>query len=151
MVAVEGGKKSAVGGIYNEFPDRLSDTLIIVGAGVAGASWISLTLGLLAALFAIFTAYTRVLGGAIGTDQYFTGPMAKQHRMAFLTVINVICIGAIWIPDINLYAYPARSCYYYSGLCCYYIQTCSSYSKGIKGKSRRIIRENIQFHNFVLK
>ena len=107
MVAVEGGKKSAVGGIYNEFPDRLSDTLIIVGAGVAGASWISLTLGLLAALFAIFTAYTRVLGGAIGTDQYFTGPMAKQHRMAFLTVINVICIGAIWIPDINLYAYPA--------------------------------------------
>lgn len=106
MVAIEGGKKSAVGGIYNEFPDRLSDTLIIVGAGVAGASWISLTLGLLAALFAMFTAYTRVLGGAIGANQYFIGPMAKQHRMALLTVVNLICIGSIRIPDINIYAYP---------------------------------------------
>lgn len=106
MVAIEGGKKSAVGGIYNEFPDRLSDTLIIAGAGIAGASWGSLTLGLLAALFAMFTAYTRVLGASLGTDQYFIGPMAKQHRMALLTVVNVICIGSIWIPDINVYAYP---------------------------------------------
>lgn len=93
MVAIEGGKKSAVGGIYNEFPDRLSDTLIIVGAGIAGATWISITLGLVAALFAMFTAYTRVLGGALGVNQYFIGPMAKQHRMALLTIANIVCVA----------------------------------------------------------
>lgn len=107
MVAIEGGKKSAVGDIFNEFPDRLSDTLIIVGAGVAGGSWFSLCLGLLAALVAMFTAYTRVLGGAIGVNQYFIGPMAKQHRMALLTVINFACIFTFAVPNIHLWAYPA--------------------------------------------
>lgn len=106
MVAIEGGKKSAVGDIFNEFPDRLSDTLIIVGAGVAGGSWLSLTLGLLAALFAMFTAYTRVLGGAIGVNQYFIGPMAKQHRMALLTVANVICIAAPFFANIHEIVFP---------------------------------------------
>ena len=43
-------------------------------------------LGWCAALFAAITAYVRVLGGALGTPQYFTGPMAKQHRMFVVTV-----------------------------------------------------------------
>ena len=106
MVAVEGGKKSVVGDIYNEFPDRLSDTLIIVGAGVAGGSWMTVSLRLLAALFAMFTAYTRVLGGAIGAVQRFLGPMAKQHRMALLTVANAICIFEFLVKDIHSYVYP---------------------------------------------
>ena len=33
MVAVEGGLKTPSGALYNEFPDRLSDPLILVGAG----------------------------------------------------------------------------------------------------------------------
>jgi hypothetical protein len=33
LVAVEGGKKSALGALYNEFPDRVADSLLIVGAG----------------------------------------------------------------------------------------------------------------------
>lgn len=107
MVAVEGGKKSVVGDIYNEFPDRLSDTLIIVGAGIAGGSWISVCLGLLAALFAMFTAYTRVLAGAIGATQRFLGPMAKQHRMALLTIVNLVCI---FMPDIHSTAFPIALC-----------------------------------------
>ena len=106
MVAVEGGKKSVVGYIYNEFPDRLSDTLIIVGAGIAGGTWLSVCLGLLAALMAVFTAYTRVLAGAIGATQRFLGPMAKQHRMAILTVVNVICILEFLIPNIHTKAFP---------------------------------------------
>lgn len=93
MVAVEGGKKSALGDIYNEFTDRISDTLIIVGLGIAGGTWYSISLGLFAALLAMLTAYTRVLGGAIGANQYFTGPMAKQHRMALITIATIICLG----------------------------------------------------------
>jgi len=106
MVAIEGGQKSAAGDIYNEFPDRLSDSFIIIGAGIAGCTETSLILSLLAALLAMFTAYTRLLGGAIGTIQYFIGPMAKQHRMALLTVCTLICVISPVKPDINLYVYP---------------------------------------------
>lgn len=106
MVAVEGGKKSVVGDIYNEFPDRLSDTLILVGAGIAGGCWESLSLGLLAALFAMFTAYTRVLAGAIGAIQRFLGPMAKQHRMALLTVASLICLFEPILANLHYIVYP---------------------------------------------
>ena len=37
MVAVEGGKASADGAFWNEFPDRVADILILVGAGLGAA------------------------------------------------------------------------------------------------------------------
>lgn len=83
MVAVEGGKKTAVGEIYNEFPDRIADSLLLIGAGyAAGFGW----LGWLAALLAALTAYIRVFGGSLGFAQSFAGPFAKQQRMAALTI-----------------------------------------------------------------
>jgi phosphatidylglycerophosphate synthase len=82
MVAIEGGKKSDMGSLYNEFPDRVADTLLIVALGYAtGHS----ELGEFAALAAALTAYVRVFGGSIGLKQNFMGPMAKQHRMAVMT------------------------------------------------------------------
>jgi len=83
MVAIEGGKKSDIGSLYNEFPDRIADSLLIVGLGYAiGYS----DLGWFAALAAALTAYVRVFGGSIGLKQSFIGPMAKQHRMAVMTI-----------------------------------------------------------------
>jgi len=83
MVAVEGGKASPLGRIYNEFPDRITDTLFIVAAGYAAqAPW----LGWLGAVFAVGTAYVRVFGGSLGLAQDFRGPVAKQQRMALLTL-----------------------------------------------------------------
>jgi len=83
MVAMEGGKASAVGKIYNEFPDRVADSLLIVAAGYACAyAW----LGWLGALLAALTAYVRVFGGSLGFAQDFRGPFAKQQRMAVLTL-----------------------------------------------------------------
>lgn len=38
LVAIEGGKRSIVGALYNEFPDRLADTLLLVAAGYAVAA-----------------------------------------------------------------------------------------------------------------
>lgn len=87
MVAIEGGKKSAVGALYNEFPDRIADTLFLVAAGYA-AGWPSA--GWLAALLAALTAYVRVFGGSLGLPQDFGGVMAKQHRMALLTAALVL-------------------------------------------------------------
>lgn len=91
MVAVECGRGGPLGPLYNEVPDRIEDTVILVGFGFgAGAA----ALGLWAALAALFCAYLRLLGGALGQDQRFTGPMAKQHRMAALTAGCLIALTA---------------------------------------------------------
>ena len=88
MVAVEHGKGSAAGPIWNELPDRFSDALLLAGAGfmLAGLGWrIGASLGWVAAILAVITAYVRELGRGFGLPADFTGPMAKQQRMAALT------------------------------------------------------------------
>lgn len=89
MVAVEGGKGEADGPFWNEFPDRVADLLILVGAGICiGAPG----LGWAAAAFAILTAYVRELGRANDLPSDFSGPMAKQHRMAVITLAAVLSV-----------------------------------------------------------
>ena len=41
LVAVEGGKRTPTGELYNEAPDRIADTAVLVGAGyaVGGSPW----------------------------------------------------------------------------------------------------------------
>lgn len=91
MVAVEGGFKTKSGEIYNELPDRFADVFILAGAGYSmpSAPWLQ-TLGWMAAALAVITAYVRALGVTAGAGQYFIGPMAKQHRMATMTMT---CVG----------------------------------------------------------
>ncbi len=87
MVAVEGGKGTPAGALYNEVPDRIADSAFLVALGyAAGHGW----LGWLAALLAAATAYIRTLGGALGQAQDFRGPMAKQQRMAAMTLACVL-------------------------------------------------------------
>lgn len=100
MVAVEGGKASPTGGIYNEAPDRLADVLILVGAGYSTnvapgviKLFDILPLGWSCAVLAMGTAYIRVLGGTLTGTQSFMGPMAKQHRMALLTLGCLIALA----------------------------------------------------------
>lgn len=91
MVAVEGGLQSPLGGLFNEVPDRLTDTLTLAGAGLACAHLpLGVELGLVASVIAMFTAYIRVLGASLGTTSAFHGPMAKPHRMAAMTGFLVL-------------------------------------------------------------
>lgn len=84
MVAVEWGKGSPVGALYNEIPDRLSDWIILVGAGYSlGGHEV---LGYWAGFTAVFTAYVRVAARSVDAPSDFGGPMAKPHRMAVLIV-----------------------------------------------------------------
>ena len=87
MLAVEGGLKSPTGSLYNEFPDRIADPLILIGAGYAigQVAW-GAELGWAATAVALLTAYVRALGGAVGAAQHFDGPMAKPRRMHVLIV-----------------------------------------------------------------
>ena len=86
MVAVEGGRKSLYGAIYNELPDRLEDSVLLIAAGYAVDPYLGLVLGLTAALTAAVCAYVRLLGGTLGQPQDFIGPQAKPHRMFLLTL-----------------------------------------------------------------
>lgn len=90
LVAVEGGRGGPTGAIWNEFPDRVEDSLFLVAAGYAAAlPW----LGWLTALLAAICAYVRLLGGTLGQPQDFGGPMAKPHRMAALTIGCLVAIA----------------------------------------------------------
>jgi phosphatidylglycerophosphate synthase len=97
MVAVEGGQGEKDGPFWNEAPDRVSDLLLLGGAGIAAGNP---ALGFLAAALAISTAYIRELGRAEGFAPDFSGPMAKPQRMAALTIGTVI--AAFYAPDWTL-------------------------------------------------
>jgi phosphatidylglycerophosphate synthase len=95
MVAIEGGKKSRSGDIFNDLPDRIADPLILIPIGYAlPALPHAIDLAWAAGLLAILTAYVRVLGKAAGTPHFYLGPMAKQHRMALLTAACAAAIPA---------------------------------------------------------
>ena len=91
MVAIGRGVASPLGELFNEVPDRVSDTAVLMGLGVAAGSvgW-----GLAAAGAALATAYVRAVGRGVGLPSDFRGPMAKQHRMALVTGAAVVC--AVW-------------------------------------------------------
>ncbi|MEO1856412.1 MAG: CDP-alcohol phosphatidyltransferase family protein [Rubritalea sp.] len=90
MVAVEGGKSTASGEMYNDIPDRIADPLILVAVGYAtDVTACSVELGWCAGLLAVVTAYIRNLAVGMGVPPDFRGPMAKQHRMALVTVACV--------------------------------------------------------------
>lgn len=96
MVAIGRGVASPVGELYNEIPDRVSDTAVLVGVGIAAGQP---ALGMAAALAAMATAYIRAVGRSLGLKSDFSGPMAKQQRMAVVTALGVACgvLPAAWI------------------------------------------------------
>lgn len=85
MVALVSGRASKTGELYNEVPDRVSDAAVFIGAGFAWGG--NITLGYIATILAIFTAYVRAAGKIAGAPNEFCGPMAKQHRMLLITLI----------------------------------------------------------------
>lgn len=91
LVAVEGGRKSPLGDLYNEVPDRISDAAILIGAGYAVTS--SELLGWASALVAVLVAYIRVVGRSLGLPGDYRGPMAKQQRM-FLVTLAALALAA---------------------------------------------------------
>jgi len=85
MMAVEGGRRTPDGDLYNEFPDRVSDVLVLAALGqAAGTAW-GAALGWLCACGALATACLRMHGASLLGDHDFRGPMAKPQRMALAT------------------------------------------------------------------
>jgi phosphatidylglycerophosphate synthase len=95
MVALESKSASAVGELFNEIPDRVSDSAILIGLGFAPGG--DPFVGCLAALAAMFTAYVRSAGKAAAAPYDFRGPMAKQHRMC---LVIVYCLVGVAAPEV---------------------------------------------------
>jgi phosphatidylglycerophosphate synthase len=93
MVALASGRASRTGELYNEVPDRVSDAAVFIGAGFAWGG--NITLGYIATILSIVTAYVRAAGKIAGAPNEFCGPMAKQHRMLLITLI---CLYAAFTP-----------------------------------------------------
>ncbi len=92
LVAVEGGKGTKSGELFNDIPDRFADVFILLGAGYASSTIWGEALGWTAAMLAVMTAYIRTLGGSLDAPISFMGPMAKQHRMGTLTGVALLAI-----------------------------------------------------------
>ena len=98
MVAVAKGRASAVGELYNEVPDRMSDVAMLVGLGYAVTA--EPTLGWAAAVAAVGVAYVRAQVAAAGAGQDYGGPMAKPMRMQICAVAGLwytFTPGAWWV------------------------------------------------------
>lgn len=88
MVAVEEGRATPTGILWNELPDRISDVAILVGAGYGlGGSFVA---GWLTACLAMFVSYVRTLGTVAGATPDFSGPFAKQQRMFSVAVLAAL-------------------------------------------------------------
>jgi phosphatidylglycerophosphate synthase len=97
MVAIAANRASALGELFNEVPDRVSDSAVLIGLGFAAGA--SPMLGAVAAVLAVMTAYVRTVGKAAGLPSDFRGPMAKQHRMAVVTAWAIV---AAIVPSISV-------------------------------------------------
>lgn len=93
LVAIEGGKSTPSGELFNDVPDRIADVVILVSLGHAVVEFDhAVVLGWVAGVLAVMTAYVRTLGASLKAPTRFTGPMAKQHRMALVTAVSLLAI-----------------------------------------------------------
>jgi phosphatidylglycerophosphate synthase len=100
MVAVEHGRGSSAGPIWNELPDRFSDVVVLVAAGYAARSsgiGLGTPAGWICAVLALSTAYVRELGHGLGFPADFSGPFAKQQRMlALVAACALSAVEPLW-------------------------------------------------------
>lgn len=100
MMAVEGGKATPNGDLYNEIPDRLSDVILFSAIGyTCGAGQWGITLGWAAAISSLLTAYIRLHGASLTGKHDFKGVMGKAQRMFWLSVLLAI---APWLPPSSI-------------------------------------------------
>lgn len=101
LLAVEGGLRTPDGDLYNEFPDRLSDPLLLVALGWAGGEETTRLLGWLCGTGALLTAAIRLHGASLTGSHDFRGPMAKPQRMAVATV-SCLVMAALAVFHLHL-------------------------------------------------
>jgi phosphatidylglycerophosphate synthase len=93
LIAVEGGRAGPTGPLWNELPDRVADSLLIIALGHAAGTPM---VGWAGALLAALTAYVRTTGGALGFAQDFSGVQSKPRRMFVMTLACAVASTGPW-------------------------------------------------------
>lgn len=88
MVAREMKLSSAVGEVYNEVIDRLSDLSIFVF--MAFAPYANTELTLIAISMIILNSYIGIVGKAAGGTRFYGGFIGKADRMLYLGVLSIV-------------------------------------------------------------
>lgn len=97
MVARAAGYTGWHGVILNELPDRVSDVVVFIG--IAHSGLCAVPSGYCAAILAVLTAYTRILGQSLGAPAEFAGLMSKPLRMVACHVGAWATFGLLWWQD----------------------------------------------------
>jgi len=108
LIAVEGGRQTKIGELFNEFPDRVADVVLLAAAGYgAHHGELGVAIGWLSAVLAVGTAYIRAFGARRGFSQDFCGPQAKQQRMFLLTLACLLGAGEklLRVPPQSIFAF----------------------------------------------
>ncbi|MBE9609921.1 CDP-alcohol phosphatidyltransferase family protein [Chitinilyticum piscinae] len=88
MLAREHGQQSALGGIYNEVCDIVSDTALFIPFALlhAQTAWLVLAV----AFFAVVSEYIGVLGPMLKASRRYDGPMGKSDRATLLGALALV-------------------------------------------------------------
>jgi CDP-diacylglycerol--glycerol-3-phosphate 3-phosphatidyltransferase len=84
LVARRTGTTHAMGELYNELGDRLSDTLFI--GGLAFVAAVGPMLAFAAVIMALLASYVGVTARALGAPRQYGGVMSKPGRMIALSI-----------------------------------------------------------------
>ncbi len=98
MVAQATDQTTALGEVFNELPDRVSDLLIFMALAISGLCQPSLALG--AAIASLLIAYTGTLARAVGAGRQLGGVMSKPWRMVAVGagLLVPLMLQAFWGP-----------------------------------------------------
>jgi phosphatidylglycerophosphate synthase len=99
-MAIEGGKSTATGALFNEIPDRLADALFLVPLGYASGYPARLAGGAARCIHRLSPAVRWA------SRRIFDGTLPKQRRMAVLTVARLVQAveDALWGSRVSLLA-----------------------------------------------
>lgn len=93
MVAVDGGRAGPAWPIWRELTERVSDAVLLAGAGYGATAIVGgQEMGWIAASLSMLAATVRLLGHSLGFPEDFSGLAPSPRRMAALAAALVISL-----------------------------------------------------------
>jgi phosphatidylglycerophosphate synthase len=90
LVARRTGLASARGELFNEFGDRVADTVVFVGLALNSHIFAPLVWGAL--VLTLLSSYLGIAAKAVGGQRIFGGLLAKADRMIYLAAFSPVAL-----------------------------------------------------------
>ncbi len=90
LIARKGGFARPWGEVYNEFSDRIADTVVLLGLALNPAVFAPLAWGVL--VLTLLNSYLGTVARAAGGKRQFGGLLAKADRMLYLAAFSPVAL-----------------------------------------------------------